>query len=346
MLIVSDLPHGAQHLFLHRAKQRVPVVAQQQQPALTLEQLKAHLEQHSIGSRHQHKQPTTPRPAAADGGVAGITGDDQQQADEDMDCDIDLGDVSDDELMIEPAQPQAAVAVSIAAGAPGLMPPDAQQLLDELPPLQQQQPDATGIAVGSEVYAGTATELELQLGDDGEEGSTEQLAMEGSKGSQEDVSAQERSQEAGGTSGQEGEADGNSSGEDEEILDSSEIDGSDSESEEAESEQQHSEELAEPEPLHWEEEEEGTGAAPGSSSQQEAAADGGDGGDGGERVKGVKPKSSKEFKGIESRSRGAAGGFIEAEADLSDEEGAEDGESDYEGDEDDDEAILVCVVES
>lgn len=276
---------------------------QQQQAALTLEQLKAHLEQHSIGTKQPHKQhdaqmaAADEAPDAADGG--------SQQADVGH-GDIEL-DASDDELMIEPAQQQPRGDPIVAA----MLPPDTQELLAELPP---RQPGAGGIIAGSEVCAGTATELDLQLGDDGDEDNN---AGDNSKGSQGDEDMQDA---AGDCS--EGEADGSGSGE-EELLDSSEVrSGSESESDNSE-EQQQSEELAEPEPLHWEEEEQE--ADPASSSQQEGAG-----------VEAI--KNRKGGKNI--RRRGAAGGFIDAEADLSDDEGHdEDGESDDEGYEED--AMLV-----
>jgi hypothetical protein len=303
-----------------RARQRGPVAAAADagaaaQPALTFDQLKAHLERHTLGHKQQQQDPIAEQ-AAAHAAAADAADDESGQpaaaeADAVAGTDLDIADVDDgddgfDELVVEPPQQQQ-------AGDASWLLPETQQMLEELPGA------VAAAGTGAAALAGTeapADELDLQL-DDAADDEQDNEAADGSGSEGDD---EEMGDAAGSGDESEDEEAVGSGSDEEELYDSSEI----------EDEQQESQ--PEAEPLHWEEEE---GEIGGSGSQQQGGGEGGVAAAGGGEGAAAAAAAKKVKK-----TRRAAGGFIEAEADLSDEEGRG-GSDDESDDEDDDDPELV-----
>ncbi|KAF6263191.1 hypothetical protein COO60DRAFT_1671934 [Scenedesmus sp. NREL 46B-D3] len=283
-------------------------------PALTFENLKAHLERHNLGQRQQQPDPAAQQAAATP--ATAVAADDGSgpaaaaAAEAEASADVDIADMPgsdglEDELVVEPPQQQQA-----GDGASWLL-PETQQMLEGLP-------GAVAGAGAGALLAGTeapADELDLQLEDAAEDeeqhgSQAEDAAGPASEGEDEDVG------DASGSGDESEDEDAAGSGsDDEELHDSSEI----------EDEQQESEPAAEL--LHWEEEEE---EVAGSGSQQQASGEG--------------AAAAKKAKKSAARARRAAGGFIEAEADLSDGEGGQGGSDDEYDDDDDDDPELAAMI--
>lgn len=321
MLTFAQLYNRHVALLRCRSKQRTPAAADAEpQPALTFEQLKAHLEQRSIGNKQQQQQPLEP----GRGSSVGEPADNGELECGDVDIDDDL-----DDLVVEPPQQQQQHQATAAGAAGNMALPETQELLDELQPTVA----AGGIVSGTEFVAGSAApELDLQLDDAAEEEGSG-AAEGGEAGSKNEAMAGAQPDGLG-----EEEAAGSGSDDGEELLDSSDEDLSGegsggAEEEEEEEEQQSSEPLAEP--LHWEEEEEEIGVV--SEPRQQEGADAA-------AVKREDP-AAPAAAGVKKRAvmqrQRAAGGFIEAEADLSDDEGhAAGGDSDDDEDDEDDAELV------
>lgn len=321
--------HGLSSDYSCRAKQRAPPAeaAQSQQPLLTLEQLKAHLEQHSIGGKHQQN------PAPAGAHTASYMAPEEADTDpaapmEDMcdgnDCDADM---DDDELLVEPAKQP------VTGTAADMLPPDTQQLIGDMPSLPVHRGKAAEVFEETQPSLGSAPGLELQLGEDVEIAVDQQAHSHDTDAPMSDAAAPTSPD----TCRQQEEAVSASHDDGEEVMGSSEVESLEDDEDNSESldEPGNSESLAEPEPLHWEEEED-VAAGPDSRQHTESAVVGEVGQAGG----GMKGKSSKISSKV--RQYRAAGGFIEAEADLSDEEGQLGGE-DSDDEEFEDDGMLVST---
>jgi hypothetical protein len=277
-----------------------------------------------------------------------------------MECDVgpdelalagDIDDIDDLDDFIVEAAPQQQRGPTAAAVAGAQLPPETQEvMLDDVPSLQQRLAAGTGPAVGTEMPA----ELDLQLEDEEDrDGDREGAAAERSKqqqglrggasdtaGKLVDAEAAESDGDAAAAAeqadaevrGEEGEEAGGSGEEEERSEDEgSEGEGDSdpladlslSEEEEEGPSQQQQEPEVELEPLNWEEEE-GLGGEEDSQEQRQQQRRQAEGGSG--RVNAARLVAKLRHKA-------AAYGFIEAEAELSDDE---QGLSEDEDDEDQD----------
>eukprot|EP00775_Hariotina_reticulata_P002800 gene2800-3093_t len=310
-----------------KAKARAPIAvsaATAAEPVLTMELLKAELAQHNIASmqqsRKQHQQPErgcsatekdgsrwSPHAAAAAavGGASGNGGGDAA----DMLTDLGTFDDDLDDLIVEPLDEQQEQEQGRTSGRACDVPPDSQQLLNELPPLLQRLSTAAAAAA-------------VERPDEMLPPATCQLG--GSVGIELDLLLVTEEEEE--RSGSQEESD--------EELDSSEAD-------DKQAAQGDSDDLlpeVEPEPLNWEEEEQEFAEAEQQQQQQAGTSSGATAAGAGDQ------RSRVPKQGVKSRRGAAAGGFIDAEADMSEDEGAvEDGDSDDEEADDADEDLAELI---
>jgi len=172
-----------------RAKARVPGAATAALPSvLTLEQVKAELQLHSLGfANQQRKQPQQENvePTAVKADLDGTSGDEEVNTGSDVVAAMDLEGLDEelDDLEVEPVQQahqqqqqQQQPSDRMAYGSSSVAVPDTQQLLDEIPPLADRLAPAapTGSPNAASAWArcqlGGSAAAELQLAADGGRG--------------------------------------------------------------------------------------------------------------------------------------------------------------------------------